>query len=93
MNKVFTENGWKDYIYWQTEDRKTLKKINQLIEDICRNGNEGIGKPEPLAGNLAGFWSRRINDKDRLIYKIDEECKISIISHVVRIPQIFRSLT
>ena len=63
MNKVFTENGWKDYIYWQ---------INKLIEDICRNGNEGIGKPEPLTGNLSGFWSRRINDKDRLIYKIDE---------------------
>ena len=73
MNKVFTDNGWKDYVYWQTEDRKTLKKINSLIEDICRNGNEGIGKPEPLRGNLAGFWSRRINDKDRLIYSIDEE--------------------
>ena len=58
MNKVFTDNGWKDYVYWQTEDRKTLKKINSLIEDICRNGNEGIGKPEPLTGNL--------------IYKIDD---------------------
>ena len=54
MNKVFTDNGWKDYVYWKTEDRKTLKKINRLIEDICRNGNEGIGKPEPLTGNLAG---------------------------------------
>ena len=73
MNKIFTDNGWKDYIYWQTEDRKTLKKINQLIEDICRNGNNGIGKPEPLTGNLSGFWSRRINDKDRLIYKIDTD--------------------
>ena len=62
MNKVFTDNGWKDYIYWQTEDKKTLKKINQLIEDIYRNGNEGIGKPEPLTGNLMGYWSRRIND-------------------------------
>ena len=72
MNKVFTENARKDYVYWQMEDRKTLKKINTLIEDICRNGNEGIGKPETLSGNLAGFWSRRINDKDRLIYKIDE---------------------
>ena len=73
MNKVFTENGWKDYVYWQTEDKKTLKKINQLIEDICRNGNTGIGKPEPLARNLYGFWSSRINDKDLLIYKIDED--------------------
>ena len=73
MNKIFTKNGWEDYIYWQTEDRKTLRKINQLIEDIARNGNEGMGKPEALRGNFAGFWSRRINDKDRLIYKIDEE--------------------
>lgn len=72
MNKVFTENGWKDYVCWRTEDRKTLKKINVLIEDIWRDGNEKIGKPEPLSGHLAGFWSRRINDKDRLIYKIDE---------------------
>ena len=72
MNNVFTENGWKDYVYWQTEDRKTLRKINNLLEDIKRNGNEGIGKPEALSGDLAGFWSRRINDKDRLIYKIDD---------------------
>ena len=72
MNKVFTSNGWEDYIYWQTEDKKTLKKINTLLKDIDRNGNEGIGKPEPLIGNLSGFWSRRINEKDRLIYKIDE---------------------
>jgi len=73
MNKVFTKNGWEDYIYWQTEDRKTLRKINQLMEVIVRNGNEGIGKAEALSENLAGFWSRRINDKDRLIYKIDQE--------------------
>ena len=72
MNKVFTENGWKDYIYWQTEDRKTLKKINHLLDDISRNGNTGIGKPEPLVGNLSGFWSRRINDTDRVVYRIDE---------------------
>lgn len=72
MGKVFTDTGWEDYRYWQMEDHKTLKKINQLINDIARNGNEGLGKPEPLIGNLSGFWSRRINDKDRLIYKIDE---------------------
>lgn len=72
MNKVFTDNGWADYVYWQTEDRKTLKKINNLIKDIDRNGSEGIGKPEPLTGTLSGYWSRRINDKDRLIYKIDD---------------------
>lgn len=72
MNKVFADTGWEDYFYWQTEDRKTLKKINQLINDIVRNGNEGLGKPEPLRGNLSGYWSRRINDKDRLIYRIDK---------------------
>lgn len=72
MNKVFTMNGWKDYVYWQTEDRKILKKINSLLEDIDHNGNDGMGKPEPLTGYLAGFRSRRINDKDRFIYKIDE---------------------
>lgn len=72
MNKIFADTGWQDYLYWQTEDRKTFKKINQLVNDIERNGNEGIGKPEPLSGNLSGYWSRRINDKDRLIYRIDE---------------------
>ena len=73
MNKVFTDNGWADYVYWETQDRKTLKRINTLIRDIERNGNEGNGKPEPLTGDLAGFWSRRINEKDRLIYQIREE--------------------
>lgn len=73
MKVVFTENGWKDYTYWQTEDKKTLKRINKLIEDIKRNGNTGIGKPEGLKGNLSGFWSRRINDADRLVYKIDDD--------------------
>ena len=72
MNKVFTDNGRKDYVYWQTEDRKTLKKINQLLDDISGNGKEGIGKLEPLVGNLSGYWSRRINGKERLIYKIDK---------------------
>ena len=73
MLKTFSDTGWEDYQYWQTEDRKTLKKINDLIKDIDRNGNSGIGKPEPLTGNLSGYWSRRINDKDRLIYKIDDD--------------------
>ena len=71
MNKVWTENAWQDYIYWQTEDRKTLKKINRLIEDVSRNGNNGIGKPEPLVGELSGFWSRRIDETNRLVYRID----------------------
>ena len=68
--KEYMDKVSDDYIYWQTEDRKTLKKINKLIDDICRNGNSGIGKPEPLVGDLSGFWSRRIKAKDRLIYKI-----------------------
>ncbi len=71
MNKAFTDIGWDDYLYWQTEDRKTLHKINTLLKDIERNGNEGIGKPEPLTGDLSGFWSRRINQKDRLIYALE----------------------
>ena len=79
MNKLFTDNAWKDYIYWETEDKKTLKRINRLIDDISRNGNHGLGKPELLSGDLAGFWSRRINDKDRLIYKIRDN-EIIILS-------------
>lgn len=71
MNKAFTDIGWEDYLYWQTEDRKMLRKINTLLKDIERNGNEGIGKPEPLTGDLSGFWSRRINQKDRLIYALE----------------------
>lgn len=70
MNKLFTENAWVDYVYWQNEDKKTLKKINTLLKDIERNGHSGIGKPEPLTGDFQGYWSRRINSKDRLIYTI-----------------------
>ena len=73
MNKLFTENGWSDYVYWETEDRKTLRRINRLLEDISRNRNKGIGKAEPLRGDLSGFWNRRINDKDRLVYKVEED--------------------
>ncbi len=71
MRKCFTENGWQDYLFWQVEDKRTLKKINDLLKDIERNGNVGLGKPEPLSGDLSGFWSRRINDKDRLVYRIE----------------------
>ncbi len=71
MNRVFTANGWEDYVYWQKQDAKTLKKINALLEDIARHGNRGLGKPEPLLGDLMGFYSRRINDRDRLIYRLE----------------------
>jgi toxin YoeB len=66
----FTETGWNDYIQWQTQDKKTIRRINQLIQDIVRNGNEGIGKPEALSGDLSGWWSRRIDELNRLVYRI-----------------------
>ena len=72
MNKLWTDEAWEEYLYWQTQDKKTLKRINQLIQDIDRNGNNGIGKPEALSGNLAGFWSRRIDETNRLVYRIKD---------------------
>lgn len=73
MNKIFSEYAWSEYIQWQQEDKKTVKKINDMIKDIERNGYEGIGKPEPLRHKLSGYWSRRITEKDRLVYRIDEK--------------------
>ena len=73
MNKVFTTIGWEDYCYWQLNDKTMVKKIHALIQDIERNGNEGIGKPEPLKYDLEGYWSRRISPEHRLIYKMDPE--------------------
>jgi len=70
MQKLWTDKAWDDYLYWQSQDKKTLKRINQLLKDIERNGNDGIGKPEPLSGNLSGWWSRHIDDANRLIYRI-----------------------
>lgn len=72
MIKVWHDEAWEDYLYWQMQDKKTLKRINQLIQDIERNGYEGIGKPESLRGNLSGWWSRRIDEANRLIYRINE---------------------
>ena len=74
MNKTlaFKDTGFEDYVYWQETDRKTLKRINLLIKDIDRNGYEGIGKPEPLKHNLQGWWSRRIDEEHRLVYRIEE---------------------
>lgn len=73
MNLIFSSNAWDDYLYWQKTDKKILKRINQLIKDIKRSPYEGIGKPEPLKHGLAGYWSRRINDEHRIIYKHDED--------------------
>ena len=71
MNKLWQDEAWEDYIYWQAQTRRILKRINQLLQDISRNGYEGIGKPEPLKGNLSGWWSRRIDESNRLIYRIN----------------------
>lgn len=78
---TFDAKGWSDYLYWQTQDRKTLKKINNLLEDIKRNGAmRGIGKPEPLKHGKSGLYSRRIDEANRLVYDIDELHNIKIIS-------------
>ena len=74
MGKIsFSEAGWEDYLYWQLQDKKTLKRINQLLQDILRNGYDGIGKPEPLRENLSGFWSRRIDGTNRLVYRLTDD--------------------
>ena len=70
---AFVGTGWDDYVFWQTQDRKTLKRINQILRDILRDPFHGIGKPEPLRENLSGYWSRRIDDKNRLIYTVRDD--------------------
>jgi len=73
MIKAWHDKAWEEYQQWQTEDRKTLKRINMLLKDIDRNPFEGIGKPEPLKGNLSGWWSRRIDSANRIVYKVEKE--------------------
>ena len=68
----YSESAWEDYCYWQTQDKKTLKKINALIKDIQRDTFSGLGKPEPLKLNLSGWWSRRIDDENRIVYKLSD---------------------
>ncbi len=75
----WTDEAWKSYVYWQTQDRKTLRRINKIIQDIKRNPFQGIGKPEPLKENLSGFWSRRIDESNRLVYAVNER-SLTIIS-------------
>ncbi len=82
MKLVWDSNAWEDYLWWQTQDRKVLKRINLLVQDVVRNGNDGIGigigKPEALKHDFAGYWSRRITDENRLLYKvIDDEVRIA----------------
>ncbi|MEO0804231.1 MAG: Txe/YoeB family addiction module toxin [Cyanobacteria bacterium J06642_2] len=76
---AWTEEAWKDYVYWQSQDKKTLKRINKLIQATMRLPFEGVGKPEPLKENLSGFWSRRIDDTNRLVYAVSDR-DITIIS-------------
>ena len=71
LDLLFLLEGWEDYLYWQTQDKKTLRRINVLIKDIQRNPFEGIGKPEPLKGSYQGWWSRRIDETNRIVYKVE----------------------
>ena len=76
---AWTDDAWADYIYWQGQDKKTLKRINKLITDTKRSPFEGIGKPEPLKENLSGFWSRRVDESNRLVYAVNDS-HITVIS-------------
>ena len=73
MRKAWTEDAWNDYLYWQAQDKRTLKRINTIIKDIERSPFIGLGKPEPLKGNNQGYWSRRIDEANRIIYKVEHE--------------------
>ena len=73
MRLIFSERAWEDYLYWQRTDKKLLKRINALIQDIKRSPFVGIGKPEPLKHALSGYWSRRINDEHRIVYKAEKD--------------------
>ena len=73
MKLIFSEHAWNDYLYWQKTDRKILKRINLLIKDVQRSPFEGIGKPESLKHALSGYWSRRINDEHRFVYKVNDD--------------------
>ena len=73
MKIIFSEHAWEDYLYWQKTEKKILRRINQLVKEIQRTPLEGIGKPEPLKHGLSGYWSRRINDEHRIVYKVTED--------------------
>ena len=79
MIKSWTDDAWEDFEYWTTQDKRTLRRILQLLKDIDRNGYTGIGKPEPLKGDLSGYWSRRIDGENRIVYKIE--------NHILKIVQ------
>jgi toxin YoeB len=70
MHLLWTDEAWEDYLYWQSQDKKTLARVNQIVRDIQRSPHAGIGKPEPLKGDLSGWWSRRIDDANRIVYRL-----------------------
>ena len=78
MKITFVSTGWDDYLWWQANDRVTLRRVNRLIEDIVRNGHNGIGKPEPLRQNLAGYWSRRVTSEHRLVYALEGDAVVIV---------------
>ena len=78
MIKSWDDEAWADYLYWQTQDKKTLKRINNLLKDVDRQPFAGIGKPEPLTGNLSSYWSRKIDDCNRIVYRV-KDSRIEII--------------
>lgn len=78
MRLIFTDESWEDYLYWQKTDKKILKRINELIKDISRNPFQGLGKPEPLKLKYTGFWSRRIDAENRLIYSISQDAVLIV---------------
>lgn len=80
MKKIWFDEAWEEYLYWQAQDKKTIKRINAILKDIERGYFDGIGKPEPLKGNYSGFWSRRIDDSNRLIYRINNDGTLEILS-------------
>ena len=82
MQLIFSENAWEDYLYWQQTDKQMLRRINLLIKEIQRQPFTGIGKPEPLKHSLSGYWSRRINDEHRMVYKVEhDELRIAQLRH------------
>ncbi|MEV1045280.1 Txe/YoeB family addiction module toxin [Streptomyces sp. NPDC049916] len=82
MKFVWDQSSWDDYVWWQSQDRRILKRINTLLQDIARNWNEGMGRPEPLKHGFHGYWSRRITDEHRLICKVvDDEVRIAACRH------------
>lgn len=73
MNRFFTDESWADYVFWQENDKRFIKRINELIKEIERTPFTGIGKPEPLKHHLSGYWSRRINEEHRIIYRVEQD--------------------